>query len=234
VSVHGIHVYATITTNEIHSKSNIHLPSNRSTRCLSTAYPSTSTTNTAATPIISSSSTNDYTDTDDNVEVLYDPGDIEDEVPFGLLQTPPDDVVPVQQQQLPSPTLVQVDDDDVHPRPIGNVRSTHVSFFVHEYPLLHLVMALADKGVKVFILFNYLDMPVSVLFPNRAAALLSTPNIKHKVDCCPNALPSTPQDLLPILQQPAATAVSKPPSSVGTGAPTVNAPALTSSSGSIN
>jgi hypothetical protein len=44
-----------------------------------------------------------------------------------------------------------------------------------------LVTGLADKGVKVFIDFNRLDMPVSVLFPSRAAALLSTPSIKHKV-----------------------------------------------------
>jgi hypothetical protein len=99
-------------------------------------------------------------------------------------------VVPVQQQQPPPPTLVQADDDDecfsltssdsedraichhvaAHPGPIGGVRSTRVSFFVH------------GKGVKVFIVFNRLDMPVSVLFPSRAAALLSTPNIKHKVD----------------------------------------------------
>jgi hypothetical protein len=64
-----------------------------------------------------------------------------------------------------------------HPRPIGGVRSTRVSFFVHEYPLQHLVATLANKGVKVFIFFSRLDMSVSMLFPSRAAALLSTPNI---------------------------------------------------------
>jgi hypothetical protein len=69
-----------------------------------------------------------------------------------------------------------------HPGPIGGVRSTRVSFFMHEYPLQHLGAALADKGVKVFIVFNRLDMPVSMLFSSHAAALLSTPNIKHKVD----------------------------------------------------
>jgi hypothetical protein len=120
-------------------------------------------------------------------------------VSFWLPRAPPDDVVSVQQQQPRPPTLVQADDDDecfsltssdsedraishhaaTHLGPIGSVCNTRVSFFfVHEYPLQHLVAGLA---VKVFIVFNRLDMPVSVLFPSRAAALLSTPSIKHKV-----------------------------------------------------
>jgi hypothetical protein len=40
---------------------------------------------TTIVPLVSGSSTNDYADTDDNVEVLYDPDDAKDEVPLRLL-----------------------------------------------------------------------------------------------------------------------------------------------------
>jgi hypothetical protein len=76
VSVHGLPIDATITSNKIHSKSNIHLPQQEIDEVSVHDLP----VDTAAT-------TNDYADADENVKVLYDPSDAEDEVPS--------DVVPV-------------------------------------------------------------------------------------------------------------------------------------------
>jgi hypothetical protein len=49
----------------------------------------------AAATLVSGSSTNDYADTDDNVEGLYNPADAEDEVPLQPPQAPPGDPKPL-------------------------------------------------------------------------------------------------------------------------------------------